>query len=677
MAEPFWKQDEVVLPKADKSAPKSNYFWAKDEIVVPKGGKRDTFLGKVDATVRGLADTLTFGLADELAAAGDAALNPILGTGEQGASFAERYAANKKGQNEIDVADAEDRMGYRLLGQIGGGVAGGVGLAKAGLSATANAINAGKAMPGVIAAGAREGAILSGLYGAGSAEGVEGRAQGAATGALTGAAIGAAAPPLVAGVSKVGGALTAPLMARLRPEEYANSAMGEALKRSGMSADDIASALAAARRDGQDMFTVADAMGNSGQRMLSTVARNPNEMRQTVVDGLISRQMDQGRRVAGALQDASGTPLTAAQYEQMLAAQRATDAARNYRPVQVDTTAIDVSPAVAAANRAISPVADNLANARGAVPTDLAARSGIETAEAAIRDPIRQAVKEARSYLASDTLTVTNVEKAFRAKTNMDQMIAAATEKSQGATVAQLMPVRDALDEALARTSPQYARARDAYRAASEPIDAVATGRAMASPRTRTQDNLSTFGALSEPSQRAARTGYFDPMISRAERAAGSLTDSARPFMSESMRVELPAIAAPGQAESLMGRLMREGRMSETAKSALGGSKTADNLADAAEMARFDPGVMTSLMRGRPIEAIFAVISKGQNEAKGLPPRVIEQIAKTLIETSPDEARRVLSLAGAKATSNDNMRALATAITTTLGAGATGRLAAP
>lgn len=634
---------------------------------------RDSVLGKVDSVVRGAADTLTFGLADEIAAS--------LSTGSIGGlnkGLWGDYEAELARQRGIDAADAENRAGYRVGGQLAGGLTGGVGLAKAGLSATANAVNAGKSLPAVMAASAGEGAVLGGLQGFGSGEGgVQNRALSGAQGAATGGVFGLATPAAIAGVSAVAKPLVAPIMARLRPDEYAATAIGEGLERSGSSIDDIARALAAARADGQDVYTVADAMGNAGQRMLSTVARNPHNERQAVVDALIGRQMDQGRRVAGALQDASGTPLTANQFTQLAQQARATEAGRNYAPVAAEVSPIDVSPAVALANRGVSPAADTVATAAGAVPTDLAARRGIEAGEAAIRDPIREAIKTARSYLASDTLTVTNVNKAFRAKTNIDDMIADAAANQRGGVVEALTPIRNALDEALARTSPQYARARDAYAAASRPIEAVETGRNMASPRSRTQDVISSFGAMDAPQQNAARIGYFDPMIARAESAAGTMSNSARPFLSDSMRRELPVLASPGQGDRLTSRLAREARMSETAGAALGGSKTADNLADAAEMAKFDPGVMTSLMRGRPIEAIVAAVSKGRNEAKGLPPRVIERIARVMIETDPDAARKALEIATTKTDRDRGVRAIANAILTNVSGSTAGRLAAP
>lgn len=633
---------------------------------------RDSLIGKVDSVVRGAADTLTLGLADEIAAS--------LSTGSLGGlnkglwGDYEQALARERG---VDASDAENRGAYRIAGQLVGGVGGGVGLARAGLSATANAVNAGKSLPAVMAASAKEGAIFGALQGAGSGEGLEGRAASGAQGLANGLALGGLTPAAIAGVSALAKPVIAPVMARLRPDEYAATAIGEGLERSGSSIDDIARALAGARADGQDVYTVADAMGNAGQRMISTVARNPHNERQAVVDALMSRQMDQGRRVAGALQDASGTILTANQLTQMAQQARAAGARQNYAPVATEVAPIDVSSAVALANRGVSPAADTVATSAGAVPTDLAARRWIEAGEAAIRDPIREAIKTARSYLASDTLTVTNVNKAFRAKTNIDDMIADAAANQRGGVVEALTPIRNALDEALARTSPQYAGARDAYAAASRPIETVEAGRNMASPRSRTQDVISSFGAMDTPQQNAARVGYFDPMISRAESAAGTMTNSARPFLSDSMRRELPVLAAPGQADTLTARLAREARMSETAGAALGGSKTADNLADAAEMAKFDPGVMTSLMRGRPIEAIVAAISKGRNEAKGLPPRVIERIARVMIETDPEAARKALEVATAKTDRDRGVRAVANAILTNISGSTAGRLAAP
>src|SRR5687767_13320687 len=52
--------------------------------------QRDNGAGKIDTFMRGAADTLSFGLADEIAAGGDALFNPIFGTGQDGGSLSER-----------------------------------------------------------------------------------------------------------------------------------------------------------------------------------------------------------------------------------------------------------------------------------------------------------------------------------------------------------------------------------------------------------------------------------------------------------------------------------------------------------------------------------------------------------------------------------------------------------
>lgn len=623
---------------------------------------RNNLKGKIGALLRGAADTMTFGTTDEILAGLDTAIGRGNGY-EDNLAFHRNLAKN----------DEEQRGGYRVGGQLAGGVTSTVGLAKSGLSLAARGIKSG--LTKFALGSAADGAIMGGLHGAGSGEGTVGRVEDAAKGVVGGGLLGAVAPYALKGASLVASPLVAPIMSKIRPDAYANDMLGVGMKRAGITADDITNRLMSARNDGQDMFTVADAMGNSGQRMLSTVARTPSEARQGVVEQLTGRQMDQGRRVAGALQDASGTPLTANQYQEMLRAQRSTDATRNYAPVKADQTAIDISSPVAQANAAISPAADRLAIATGAVPTDLAARRGIEMGEASINDPIREAIKTARSYLASPTSSVNNVEKAFRAKTNMDQMIATATEKGQGGLVAELMPIRDALDETLAKTSKAYAGARDSYRTASQSVDAVDTGRAMAAPRTRPGDNLSTFGALpSEDAQRAARIGYFDPLIGRAETGAGTMKNNARPLISESYRQELPAFAAPGTAPQLGRRLSREQQMFETASAGLGGSKSADNLADALDMSKFDTSILGHLFTGHPVKAAVSAVSSAIAGAKGETSPVIDRLAKALMETNPEAARELLQRGASTASSNDARRALLNMMITGNGAAGAGRI---
>ncbi|WP_353644230.1 hypothetical protein [Mesorhizobium sp. WSM2239] len=138
---------------------------------------RNTIGGKLDTVVRGAADVATFGMADELAAAGDAALNPIFGTGNDGGSFSERYNANLPEQRATDQRDEQERFGYRLGGQVAGGVGGGVALAQRGFSLAANAAKSGKGWFARMLGGAADGGLMAGAYGAGSGESAADRTQ--------------------------------------------------------------------------------------------------------------------------------------------------------------------------------------------------------------------------------------------------------------------------------------------------------------------------------------------------------------------------------------------------------------------------------------------------------------------------------------------------------------------
>jgi hypothetical protein len=157
----------------------------------PMDDGRNSVLGKIDTAMRGAADTLTFGAADEIAAG----LNTGFG-------YLGDYDKELASQRRTDAADSENRMGYRLGGQLGGGLVGGAGLVKAGLSPTAAAINAGWRLPGVMVASGAEGLALGGLQGFGSGEGIEDRLNQAETGAKFGLVVGALAPAVVARASK-------------------------------------------------------------------------------------------------------------------------------------------------------------------------------------------------------------------------------------------------------------------------------------------------------------------------------------------------------------------------------------------------------------------------------------------------------------------------------------------
>ncbi len=625
----------------------------------PVDPARDSVLGKVDSFVRGAADTLSFGLADEAAAAGDALFNPVFGTGKEGGSFSDRYNANLEAQRATDAADSKERGGYRLAGQITGGVTGGVGLAKNGLSLAANAAEAGKGLGRVAAASAGDGLILGAAQGFGSGEGVDGRVQGALKSGGAGLFLGGATPLAVAGVSKVAKTAAAPVMARLYPENYATDAIANALRRSGKSPDEISAILQSAQDAGQDMYNVADALGVTGQRLASTVARNPHDERQAFIDALRFRQAGQGDRLANALAEGFDAGDTAAQRTASLTAARDAEANALYGAARRDAGAANVTPILEHIDETISPGVNQIVGPRDRIAND----------------SIEGALSRVRSMLSDGNSQVTDFNTLFRAKLDLDDMIARADAQGAGNRAFALNQVKRRVDTALEDASPAFRTANDTFRTRSGVIDAIAEGGTATSGRQRAEDTIDQFVRLTPDQQGAFRVGYADPLIAKVEAMSSApTTNKARILTTPKFEQEFPVVAAPGRAQELGQRIGREQRMFDTAFAALGGSKTADNVADAIDMNKVDPGVIASLLRRDVTGAIMHGVGKAINEAQGMPPSVIERISKILLETSPQGARNLLTAGNEKLTRSDQLRAKVVSALLSSGAAGAGRL---
>ncbi|SCB16527.1 hypothetical protein [Rhizobium hainanense] len=649
---------------------------------------RDSIAGRVDAFGRGVADTLSFGLADEIAAQAksgplsvqrppDEYYNSGIYAGEYNplgavarflnAPFASDtkdadYNKALADERAVNASDEQNRGGYRLAGQITGGVAGGAGLAKSGLSLTANAVNRGASLGRVAAAGAGEGAILGGAQGFGSGEGgFLNRLQSGAAGGAIGLAAGAAAPYVAAGAGSFLRSLLAPITSRLNPAPAANRALGTAMQRAGVTADDVANSIQSAINDGQQGYAVADAIGNAGQRMLSSVARTPNDARQEVVNQLLTRQAGQGERLSNAIAEGFAAPDTAAQRAATLTGARDAEANQLYGAARRDAGAVNVSPVLDTIDQTLSPGVNQVVNPRDNI--------GYDTIEGALA--------RVRNMLSDGNSQVTDFNTLFRAKMDVDDMIQRATNQGANWRANALGQVQREINNALAAASPSYRQAAANYAERSGVIDAVDAGTAAASGRTRAADNIGGFNVMTPDQQQAFRAGYADPLVTRVEAAASSpTTNKARMLVTPKYESEFQAFAAPGMGDQLGNRVAREQRMFETMNQAIGGSRTADNLADMSDIANFDPAVLTNLFSGNLKTAAVQAAVRVLNEGKGMPPRVIDRIGRGLMETDPQAAQNLLTVASSKVTSDTAKRGLATAILNNLVSAAPGRIAA-
>lgn len=501
------------------------------------------------------------------------------------------YDEELAGQRRLTEA-ARNRAGYAgTAAELAGGVGSAVKLARNGLTL----MRGGQSLPRLMAGGAAEGAGYGALTALGNDTDV-------GTSALAGGIIGGLAPGAIEVLRKT----FAPLFARLRPEVATDRAITAMVERSGRTPQQVVSDLNAAAVEGQGEFMMADALGNPGQRMLSTITRTPNNARGRVIEELDRRQAGQGERVAGFIEEGFGRPLTAAQTEAARTAARRASGNVNYGNARVQAGPVNVSQAIQAIDNVVAP--------------GVTAQLGTSAAN----NSVYSAMTRMRALLGNGRGQVTDFSRALLAKQEMDALI------EQGGTVAALLrPARNALDAALEHASAPYAGARDAYRRASQGIEAVDVGR-QAARRGRFEDTIPRFRGMSPDEQAGFRAGYADPLIERAQMGATGV-NKARPLLTDKTSQEFPAFAQRGRAPRLDRQLRREMRMFETRNQATGGSRTADNLADQADMGGYDPAFWTNLISGNVAGAAGSAGRQVIANINGLPPAVRERLADFLL----------------------------------------------
>jgi hypothetical protein len=450
------------------------------------------------------------------------------------------------------------------------------------------------------------GAVAGGLEGSGMD-----RLASASQGALMGGALAGVGMPVLGLTKAVASPLISNIRARVNPEGVATSQVARALTESGRTPNQVVSEVFDAAREGQGVYTVADALGNSGQRMLSGVARSPGEGRSQVVDFLQGRQAGQGRRVAGQVAEGFETPQTAAQTNTTMTAARRTAADAEYGAARDNAAPVDLSRVIARIDETLQPGANQVARPQSGLSND-----SIESA----LEGIRRRFTDGRSVLTDFTAVQ-------RVRDDLADAIDTAVRGGQGNRARLLGGVLRELDGAMENASTGFLQANRNFAQASRDIDAIDEGR-NAYQRGRTEDIIPRYQAQTPQGQAAFRTGYTDPIIENALGAPGATTNRARFATSPAFREEA-GVMAP-QAPRMMRQLDRENRMHETLTTALGGSKTFDNMADDAAL-KVDPSIVVSLLSGNITGAARQALASGSNLLHGNTPEVRRQMAEMLL----------------------------------------------
>lgn len=548
--------------------------------------------GRLDAAAQGFGQGVSFGTMDEAVGALYGMTGP--GTYEQNRDYA-------LASMRADLASARENHPIIAYGsEIGGGTLSSLG------GASALGIQAAPTLGGRAVQGGIMGGIEGGIYGFGTGEGGgQNRAQEAARGAAIGLVAGAVAPAAIEGGRRgfeyaVGGPF-----ASMRPaasQVRASRAVQSAVDRSGRSLDEIDAAIRQAASEGQPMFSIADATGYSGQRMLAGAARTPGAARQEIIEHLASRQDGQARRLGGFLDDALNSPrnagnlpaipgsnpadftgMTAEQVRGRLTSARGQAADIAYDAARQGAGPVDVRGVLSVIDDRIGPMQGSGVTGDGIDATLMRYRSRLASQPGGDAFP------------GSSSVELSDFNRVLGVKQDVSDEIGRAVKAGERNKVAELTKLRNSLDEALEAASPAYRQANDDFARSSRVIAQIDAGAAATRPSARVDNTLSSYNALSMDEQAAFRAGYADPLMGRLENAAPGV-NNARPLLSEGSRAELGAMAR--DPELLQRQIRRENDMFRTANAASGGSMTADNLADAADLSAMSMSPIINALTG-------------------------------------------------------------------------------
>lgn len=594
----------VRFPEGTSDATIENVM--RQEYGGPQGGVSTNsaavgeFGGKLRALGRGFSQGATYGFVDEASGALGAALGATPGNGpfDYSGTFRDRYETNRDAiRARSNQSEAANPMQFGV-GEVAGGTAQALATAPVATGAT---------LTGTMGRGGLLGALEGGLYGAGRSDGQD-TANSAMRGAMVGGGVGLLAPAAVAGAATARDAMMGGVdnVLNRASQDRAARSVAETVRRSGQSADDITRAVTRAQEAGQPMYRAVDAMGDAGRRRLSGIVRSGGDNAGEIADYLRQRTIDAPDRMIQFTDEAFGlTGKTRQVLEGQVKGNRKKVADALYARAAKDALPVDVRGTIAILDDTISKMSN----------------SGIEPPATVkkmmdLRRKLAGETPRGEPTTLSDYNSVRQVWQELRDE--IDNMFQPGSK--QTAIASALTPVRDSLEQSLSNSSDLFRTANQLYRRGSEILDAFETG-AQSARRGRADDNIRLFNSLSDQEQRAARIGYGDETIRRIEGMNAEAPNVSRQMASSKRKAEAAAMAL--NPEQYAARIAREGDMFKTFNTALGGSRTADNMQDIA-----DVGAIADLSRagiegarGNGTGAITSLFSavrpllQGQNEA--------------------------------------------------------------
>jgi hypothetical protein len=556
----------------------------------------------------------------------------------RGVNPAEAYRYAKAEQDLAAEKTAEKTAGpLGMAAEVAGGLATGAGVFGGARAATipftSRALPQAAVGPYNYARNVLKGGAIGAAAGSGEGNTFDERFGGAQMGGVIGGGISAALPVIGSAASTTGRILQTP---RLRdPQNIATEQVAKVYRDSGENLTDVVQRMANARAAGQPDYMLADALGKEGTRKLAAQAKTPGEARDTISDYLAKRNKNLPINTGDEVGRAMGAPMSAAAATESLIDKASREAAPLYRKAESVPTWSnklqefldnDLAKQGLAAGRKIQDIraagTGRPANATDAVITDF------------------------NPAVDASISGVPNMKVINQLKVGLDRMIESEVNPATGRVNAMGSAIRDYKNRLLAEVdaiNPAYKEARNIYRGSMEVKDAVEFGRDMAT-RGRHVDTVPEFKAMSHAEQQGARIGYADKIREGLEknRYPTALQGDVPKGVHELDALSLyQGPRQPGRPDQLRQYLNRNEEMRATSKAAIGGSSTAENLADitsapgGAELV----GAIGSAAHGNPFGVarnayeLFLRGAKGESEAQR------SAIAKMLMAREPADVQ--------------------------------------
>lgn len=572
-------------------------------------------------------------------------------------------------QNEKDLAQEMQRQtidrqrSEHPLESIAGNIAGGV-------SAAVPIINSGATIVGNIprttemagywpmlmarmSGGAAEGGIWGALSGYFGADGdTSARVEQAKENLPLSMAVGAGAVPAVDLI----GAILQPLANTWRsirdPEGVATEKLAARMAADKIAPDQIASKLDDAAAQGQQDYRMVDAAGKNTQRLGAIAAKTPGEFRNEAANTMAARQLDQGNRISGYVDDAFGPGGKVYQTEQSLLASRKATAGPLYEK------------------------AYEAATPQGQAFTDMLGKQSVRDAAAAARRlaaekqmPITDLFVEVPNPNATTRQVASNIldasGKPVTRTEAVDEMIEVPTmrgwdfiKKELDAKVNQLFAAgdtttatavketRNQLRQMLSDTNPDYAKALQSYADDSSSLEAIEAGRQLISARNA-DEAKDMLTRVAPGDKDLAKMGAAREVGVRLENM-GAGRDKTQLFNTPAMQGKVDAIVDdPVVRQVLADRLAREGDMVRSSRTMLQGSNTFENFADDAVLGN-EGGALAALLTGQPLRALGlaagTAMGKIGQRASGLSDAGAKVVGDYLMSSDPEKVRSLADM---------------------------------